>query len=594
MSATGATQSAEISARWSRRARGAGALGLLAAVLVLVWAAWCTHLLLSARTHLTSARRNLQELSGSKGLKAVLDGQRRALNDAQNDLSKASDDLSSPWLSLAKPLPIAGTQIRAARAMTQSADRIVRVVVTTSEQLAPSQRASISRLELFNRVASGGKNLADALDRADLGPTSGLIGSLSQARSSFAAQIASVRDPLMRANAALPGLQRLLTGPSHILLLAANNAEMASGSGRPLAVAVADIVNGEISVGDFAWSGSVRVPAGSVPLPDDLARWAPLDPQTAIFRAMVSPRFDVTAPLMAAEYQSSTGKSVDGVMIVDVVALQKFVAASPSTASTTDPNALSADRLIEELMNGQYLNVDYAKAGDNEARQERMGAVARAVITDLISRHDDHVQVARVMMEAIAGHHILFWSARPDLELASVTAGSDGRLSENSLAVTLQNVGDNKLDWFARVRSDLSITTAANGEKLASLTVIIDCDVPDGQPRYVAGPGLPNLPYGDYLGYLTLHAPSGATNLRRADGVAPVVSGRDGPATIIGQQVSVKRNVSMSTTFLFSLPATIESVKVESSARYPAVGWTFGQKTWFDTRVETLNLVKGN
>ena len=592
MSAEGASQAAEAPGSLSPRAISVGRLGLILAVLVVVSVAWCAHVLLSARSHLNAARQDLQELVGSNGLKAVLDGRQDPLRNAHNNLSKASADLDSPLLSVAGPLPFVGTQIRAARAMTNSADRIVNVVLSTSSQLTPAERASISRLELFDRVARGGTSLAEALDRADLGPTSGLIDSLAQARASFATQVASVREPLSRANAALPGLQHLLTGPTRLLLLAANNAEMASGSGRPLAVAVVDIVNGEISVGDFAWSGSVKVPAGSVALPDDLARWATLDPQSAIFRAMVTPRFDVTAPLIAAQYRAATGTDVDAVMLVDVVALQKFVAAS--TASTTDPNAPPADRLIEELMNGQYLSVDYAKAGDNEARQERMGSVARAVITDLVSRHDDHVQVARVMMEAIAGRHILFWSARPDFELASVTAGADGKLGENSLSVTLQNVGDNKLDWFARVRSNLTVTSEDNGQKLASLTVIVDCDVPDGQPRYVAGPGLPNLPYGDYLGYLTVHAPTGATNLRRADGVAAIVSGRDGLTTVIGHEVAVKRNTSVSTTFLFSLPANTDTMQVESSARFPAVGWTFGQKAWFDTRVETLHLVKGN
>ena len=557
-------------------------------IVVLGWAGASARLLIGAKNNLQAAQRELQEVRGSGGLKLLLNGDDKKLKLADAHLYAAAANLDSPLLSIAAPLPFLGTQVRSARALTRASRQVIGVLLNTSANVSPARRSILTRLELVDLISDGGRRLEQAINGADLGPRTGLIDSLSHARATLETQLAAVRTPLARANDAMPGIQHILEGPTHLLLLAANNAEMGAGSGRPLALTTVDIAKGDIAVGSFEWSGAIKIPTGSVSLPIDLAqRWAFATPEAGIFRALVTPRFDVTAPLIAEQYQAATGKSVDGVMLVDVVALQKMVAVSEAQVSTT---TATADTILSELMNGQYLTLDDKSDQENIVRQERMGTVARTVLTDLLARHE-HVEVAKALVDAMGGRHVLLWSDKPDMQKTFENAGADGKIAPNSLTIALQNVGDNKLDWFARVHSDLTVAPGPNGTRLASVKVTVTCEVPDGQPRYVAGPGVPNLPYGDYQGYLTIHAPTGSKALRAVEGPT-IAGGVDGGAPTLGQTVSIKRNGSTTATFEFALPADLPTMRVESTARYPSVGWTFGAKTWTDDRVETLDLTK--
>jgi hypothetical protein len=563
-------------------------LFLGALLLFLGWVGWCAHLVASAKSDLQFAQSELKSLTEKDSLKSLLDGDRQRLLQAQARLHSAKGSLGSPVLTVAKPFPFLGRQISSARALTGTASGVLDAAVETSGELTPDKRSGMTRIQLLDALAVGTKRMTTAIDKGNLGPASGLMVSLSNGRAELARQLLKLRKPLDRMNVALPGLRQMIVGPTKLLVVAANNAQMAAGSGLPLAVTTADIVDGRISVGNFESTGAVRVPDGSVQPTSELQElWGFATPQDNMIRAVVTPRFEVSAEMMSAQYAAARNTPVDGVLLIDIVGLQRLVAVGGASA---DPNAIPADKLIDELMRNQYLSVDESKPETSIQRKERLGQVARAAVTDLLNPNLSAVDLGRALSDAAAGRHILLWSRSPDQQLAMRALRVDGALGANSVAVSLLNAGANKLDWYTKLASKVSVGPVANNERQIDVEVTVSSQVPDGLPRYVAGPGIPAAEYGDYIGYFTMNFPATATKVHLGDASPVIVAGADGPTRTIGQLLVLKRNTTRVVTFSFTLPADFVALRIEPSGRYPAIDWTAAAQSWTDDRVKTILL----
>jgi Protein of unknown function (DUF4012) len=561
----------------------------LGALLLFVgWVGWCAHLVTSAKSDLQLAQSELKGLTDKDSLKSVLDGDRQGLLDAQARLHSAKSNLGSPMLSVAGPLPFLGRQISSARALTGTASGVLDAAVETSRELSPDKRSGMTRIQLLDALGVGTKRMTTAIDKGDLGPASGLLVSLSNGRADLARQLLKLRKPLDRMNVAMPGLRHMIVGPTKLLVVSANNAQMAAGSGLPLGVTAADIADGHVTVGAFKPNGTVLVPDGAVQLSPELQElWAFATPQDAIGRAIVTPRFDVSAAILAAQYGAATNTPVDGVLLIDIVGLQKLVAVGGASA---DPNAIPADKIIDELMHNQYLSLDESQPDTFIQRRERLGQVARAAVTDLLNPNVSAIDLGRALSDAAAGRHILLWSRLPDEQLAMQALRVDGGLAADSVSVSLLNAGGNKLDWFIKMASKVTVGSVANNERQIDVEVAVSSQVPDGLPRYVAGPAVPVAEYGDYIGYFTINVPGSATKMHLGDASPVIVAGPDGPTRTIGQLLIVKRNTTRAVTFSFTLPADFPVLRIEPSGRYPAIDWTSTAQSWTDDRVKTILL----
>jgi Protein of unknown function (DUF4012) len=563
-------------------------LFLGALLLFIGWVGWCAHLVTSAKSDLQFAQSELKSLTDKDSLKSLLEGDRQGLLHAQARLHSAKSNLGSPMLSVARPLPFLGRQISSARALTGTASGVLDAAVETSAELSPDKRAGMTRIQLLNALGVGAKRMTTAIDKGDLGPASGLLVSLSNGRADLARELLKLRRPLDRTNVAIPGLRHLIVGPTKLLVVAANNAQMAAGSGLPLGVTTADIVDGHITVGEFKLNGTLLVPEGAVQLTPEMQQlWAFATPQDAIGRAIVTPRFDVSAAILAAQYGAATNTPVDGVLLIDIVGLQKLVAVGGASG---DPNEIPADKIIDELMHNQYLSLVDGDADSSKQRKERLGQVARAAVTDLLNPNLSAVDLGRALSGAVAGRHVILWSRLPDERLAMQALRVDGGLAADSVSVSLLNAGGNKLDWFTRMASKITVGPVANSERQIDVEVTVSSQVPDGLPRYVAGPSVPVAEYGDYIGYFTINVPGAATKMHLGDASPVIVAGPDGPTRTIGQLLIVKRNTARVVTFSFTLPADFPSLRIEPSGRYPAVDWTSATQAWTDDRVKTILL----
>src|SRR5439155_12845771 len=132
----------------------------------------------------------------------------------------------------------------------------------------------------------------------------------------------------------------LLGGPHRYLVFAANNSEMRAGSGMFLSVGVMTTSNGTIELSDMEPTGDLPVPPGKVPISGDLAaRWGWIKPTEDFRNLMVSPRFDLMAPLAAQMWQAVGRPPVDGVLALDPIMLRAMLAAT----GPVDVNGLHID-----------------------------------------------------------------------------------------------------------------------------------------------------------------------------------------------------------------------------------------------------------
>ncbi len=144
---------------------------------------------------------------------------------------------------------------------------------------------------------------------------------------------------------------------------------------------------------------SVTVPAGAVPLEGDLRdRWGWLAPNEEWRNLMLSPRFDVQAPLAARMWESAGGSPVDGVLVLDPFALQGLLRATGPVE--VDGRRFSADSVVQELLHDQYLRFT---VDEREERREQLGRIGRATFDLLDAGRWSVRDLARGILPVVRG-----------------------------------------------------------------------------------------------------------------------------------------------------------------------------------------------
>jgi hypothetical protein len=144
----------------------------------------------------------------------------------------------------------------------------------------------------------------------------------------------------------------------------------------------------------------------------------------------------------------------------------------------------------------------------------------------------------RALATAIAGGHLLVYSADPVFEAGLRSTGAAGDFLTDAAAapgdvvsLTVGNGSANKVDYYATRRVRYAVTLAPDGDATSTLEVQITNDAPtQGPPRYVLGPFVKGLGPGDARPLLTgwCNAPCALTTATR-DGVdISVDSGTEG------------------------------------------------------------------
>lgn len=580
--------------RTRRRLLVLGVVGLL-----LVWCGLAAVQLVRARSHaeagmdlLKAAEADLgpAELIRGKGL----DRMRRARHELDQSKSAADSFLLRPFTVL----PVVGRQVRSVEALIGSAAKVVRVGIRTMElstaRLDRKTTPGPDRVALVSQLGTIASHASRDLRDVDLGPKQALVQPLADARRKFAGQLGRVRSAMVDADVAASGIAQMAEGPTRYLVLAANNAEMRSGSGMLLSAGVLTMQDGRFSLGPMTDTTELQVPAGVVPIRGDFAhRWAWLEPNEEWRNLAVSPEFPVTGELAARMWKAKTGEAVDGVFAIDAVALEALVKVSGPV--DVDGKRIDAGNVVKEILLQQYLDSVADPSDPNSgraptaARHERTSKIAAAIVDQLDRSGWDTAELVDDLRGAAQGRHVLAWSSQPDQQRAWVAAGISGGLHRDSLLPAVLNRAGNKLDQFLPVRAVLSHRPVRGGSEVTVRFTLVNQTPAQGMNVFVEGPyPFEDFVAGEYRGILAVNVPGVAHDIRLEGGQKVVVAGRDGPTRVVATEVQVFRGETREYVLRFVVPRGYEVLRIEPSARYPAIAWSAGGEHFGDDVVRTI------
>ena len=559
-------------------------------VVVLVWIAAVGAMLVVARSDVNRGVDRLQSTQSRLTPDAVARGVGRSdLQAARDDFSSAHDLVGSFVVKPFEILPFVGRQVKSVDKLTSAATRVVEIgdhaISDVQAKLKEKPKTGPERIALLEQLHAIASSALTQIHQVDLGPSEALVGPVADARKKFVAKLDQATTSLADADALAAGMAKLLRGPSNYLVLAANNAEMRSGSGTLLSAGVLTIQDGKFTLGDLRPTGDLLLPSGAVPVPGALAAtWGFVKPTEDFRNLATSPRFDVNAPLAAQMWKSLTGQQVDGVLALDPVTLRAFIAAEGPV--DVDGVQLNADNVVRFVLHDQYQGAE--NTGPQAARRDRLSAIAKAVIDAFDQRDWQPSTLLKELSSAVDGRHILAWSSEPVEQQGWVGAGMAGTLSKDSLLVSMINFSGTKLDQFLDADATLSATKTGQGSDV-TLQLHVKNDAPLGEPSYVTGPypGTGDVE-GEYKGQVAFNLPANARQVALT-GTAPLtVSGTDGPTQVVAASIDLHRGEERVVTVRFHLPAGEDHLVVEPSARVPAIHWHFGGQAWDDTADRSL------
>jgi hypothetical protein len=522
-----------------------------------------------------------------------------SLQDASAHFADADAAMSNVVLAPIKMIPILGRQVRSAEALSSAASDATSAAAEGMESvgaaLAIDSTDGPSRLAQVTALGVAAETAHQRLVAiSDLGPSKGLVSPLADARADLSGELQEATDSLADAAAGARAARGLLEGPRRYLVVAANNSEMRAASGMWLSAGVLETSQGSLALQDMTTlTGADMAPApGSVavgPLSEDYnGLWSWAKPAQVWHNLMLSPDFPASAELAARMWQSTRGQSVDGVLAIDPFALAAIVRATGPIE--LDGRVITADQVETELLHDQYLQ--FGGSSDAvEERRDQLSRLAQAVFDAFQTADWDPSILARELADAVQGRHLMAWSPSEVEAEGWRAAHMDGGLQRSDVAVSLLNTSGTKADWF--LRTDVTVDVQSVGqESEVVLRIEVTNEVPDGEPRYVAGPypGLEDLlAAGDHRAILAVNVPGAARGLG-VDGVEqPVVFGDDGPTKVVANEVIVRQGEVGSFVVRFRIPGETGAIRVLPSARSSAMSWNFRQDSWQDTKEHALN-----
>jgi hypothetical protein len=536
----------------ARLARRSWLLWVGAAVVVLLAIGlFSTLQLLRAEHKLSRARSSL--IAAEADVKAgALGRARERLTSAEAEISSATLILhDDPALTLAGVVPVVHQNLislrRSVALVLQMADSGGQILDTVKPLEDSAGRVNVPLregavpLDIVAKLRDQVGDFSASLPGPDEAPSqSFLVGPVGKLQRQVFAEASRRRHEFSATAGALGLLSDMAgaNGPRHYLIAVANAAEMRATGGMILSFGVLSSADGKFTLDRFGPINDIALPqpAQVNPVPDYVKRLSEFSPTLFWRNANLGADYLQVAPVMAAMYQTATGRSVDGVIQVDSMGLSALLRGI-GPVTVPDLGQVNADNAV-----ALTLNETYTRFPDRPIRQEYLGQVAEAAFHRLVEGNYPSLrQLGSALTDAVNRRNVIFWSSRPAGERPAVQLHADGSIPDTPdfADLTVQNLTGNKLDYY--LDTGLRLTGRRQAGKLGHLTaeITVSNTAPrDGRPAYVFGPFRPEFQPGEYRGLVSLYLPEGAsvshssgldqpdTLTMSADGARTVVSFR--------------------------------------------------------------------
>ncbi len=515
-----------------------------------------------------------------------LDLARGHLEVGAEELDRADRALSSPVLWPIRVLPFVGRQLSVVQAgAAGGADVSARAldVFEVTDEL--DEAGAIDAGALVSELARAVRALEQAVVEADRGPSSLLVEPFASLQEDYAGQIDELEVDVIQLRTIVDALEAFLASDNY-LTLGSNNAEMRLGAGMPLGIGELVIGDGEFEFGGFQPSWSAIPPKGIEILdPDMAARWGFLSPTDDFRKLTYSARFDeVVAPQALEMWEAETGRSPDGVLLVDPVALVALLEVVGSVE--VDGQLLDSETALDYILKEQYQRYGARIDEVQSTREDALSAISAAAVAKFGEGGWDPVVLLRSLQPAARGRHIMMFSPDPVQQAGWQAAGIDGAVPPNSIGVFLLNLGASKLDPYMSIGVETTTGAAVDGGVDVRSTVTIRNDADGSLSPFSLGTwaelGLSQP--GSYNGRLALYLPAGITDVDLPRGVTTEVFGPDGNVLVAAWRLVIAPGSTTTIDFSYVLPEGDEPLHVLPSARSPAIEWSWNGQTFLDDR----------
>jgi hypothetical protein len=228
---------------------------------------------------------------------------------------------------------------------------------------------------------------------------------------------------------------------------------------------------GHISVTGFGRTADLAVNG-------DAEQWA---------RITSSPHFPEVAQAIADGYPAFSGHAVDGVIAMDVYAVGALMTMTGPIDLTSLAQTVGADSVAKFLLSDQYSLTQTGAVGIDMLEEVAGSTINRLLTTELPKPPD----LITVLAPFVAQGRLDAWAVHAEDETLFERMGMAGELTApvtgDALAVVINNVGNNKIDYFASGDQTYKVTTDSLSE---TATATLDITLRNGAPAGLVDPAI--------------------------------------------------------------------------------------------------------
>ena len=380
------------------------------------------------------------------------------------------------------------------------------------------------------------------------------------------------------------------------LVLVQNNHELRGTGGFITSVGELSLIQGKVVDFSFVDSYAIDAQLGQYPrAPAPMQRYMNIE-MLMLRDVNWSPDLPTTAQIARSLYAQETGRTVDGVITIDLRAVELVIGALEPLSMPGSDIALTGATVIEQikqmwaaplqtdatLINNLVVDSSAEAASatgvadDNpnswwEQRKNFIPQMAAAAFARLQGGSFDSMRMAHAVQTALDERALQIWSTQPSITAELAGLGWDGGLhpdpSRDFLALVDTNMGYNKadavveraltyqLEWPAGPGTP-AVATATVTYQHALTTPAADCD-----PRPHYGTNYDAMMARCYFNYVRLFVPTGS-ELLAIDGVDPAstVSQRgEQNTTLFGAYFILQPGETKNVVFHYRLPAFVQA-----------------------------------
>ncbi|MGH2752447.1 MAG: DUF4012 domain-containing protein, partial [Actinomycetota bacterium] len=518
----------------------------------------CLYVALSVALDLTTARRVLFK-----------DPQRLEtadVNEARERLDRAAETLESPPAKLVGWLPVVHQNFAAVQAVVEDAGPLLRAAQKLAHAVQAARDEDVVEdgavdLDLVTRLEEPlreqGAAAGDLADTVEAHRNGWLLPLLWSEMDELAARVRGLEGST-RTAAELTSLAPQMfgrDGDRTYLVALMNNTELRGAGGILSGVGSVTVRGGRMSLGEFTHYGALAddPPFRKVPAPPDFERhFGTYKADTTRWvTATSSPDLPDVALVARRLFQKTAGVDTDGVIFVDPRGLAAMMPPEVELEVPTTDTSLTAAELPLYVYRDAYSEL----GGGAARRRDSLIGLGAEAFDVILKRGFNRPAVIRSTAEAFAGGHISMVSFDPEeagaLDRAGLSRDLGDPVYDGALA-TVQNVGGNKLDSYARRSVHHACRIDGENPTRCVTDVAIANHTPPGLSRFEHQ----YLPYGLFKNVVEIYVPKEAelasveTDGERADFFE---ADEDG-FSAVGVYVELPRNQRTEVSVVYELP----------------------------------------